>query len=212
MSDREQRALGVGGTITVREKKYELSPIAVQHLCNLEKESLRYYKRQFLQTFADNADLLGENSQDIITKKMEEAAVWDLDDLPKKTAYDVSHVPVTEKLREWAKAFQVEIDGEKSELTDVKIRAMLSTALDQEKVKREEVKAMAGKFPVQGKVRYDQWWVTGSMEGMVSFLLSSIQYKHPEVTEKEVKEWPISSIFEGAREVESITSPNLKNG
>jgi hypothetical protein len=212
MSEKEARALGAGGSITVEDKEYILRPIAVQHLCDLEREALEYYKRQYLKTFSDNRDLLGDEFGKLIVEETRTAARWELDDLPKKKVHDVSRIPITPELKKWAEEFQAEVDGKEEELTEAKIRAMLSTALDQEKMKVEKIKEMTGKKPIEGRARYDQWWVTGAMEGMVSFLFNSIRYEHKDVTRDEVRAWPISSIFEGAKKVEEITAPTIKNG
>ena len=214
MSEKEERALGAGTTMNVGEEEFRLRPVSVQHLCDLEREALKYGKRQYLLTFVENADLIPNgNGQDLIERKMELVATWDLDDLPKKKAFDVSRIPVNDKLKGWAEKFQEEeAGGGEEELTDARILALLVTALDQEKIKIEEVKTMTGKFPKQGRIRYDQWWVTGAMEGMVSFLYNSIRLEHPDMTKDKVRAWPIPSIFEGARKVEAITSPAVGNG
>jgi len=212
MSEREARALGAGSTITVKGKEYRLQPLAVQQLCDLEREALKYYKRQYLETYTENADLLGDGAQGLIERKYEEAAQWGLDDLPKKTAFDVSRVPVNDRLKAWARAFQEETGGEDEELTDRRVRALITTALDQERLNSKQVKKMTGRMPVQGRVRYDQWWVTGCYEGMVSFIHSSIRHEHPTVTKKNIREWSVASVIESAREVETVTTPDLKNG
>jgi len=213
MSERESRAMGAGTKIVVDEKEYMLRPVTVQHLCDLEREALRYYRRQVLQTYRDNADLLGERADELIAKKFEEVSRLSLDDLPKKKAHDASKLPVTEDARKWAEKFRQEIGGDQSEeLSDGRVRSLIVTALDQERITPDHVQTMTGRRPTLAKVRYDQWWVTGCFEGMVSFIHSSLRQDHPEITKEDVGTWPIDSIFESAREVESITVPNLGNG
>jgi len=219
MSDAEARALGSGSIMYVRDKEtgqeeaYTLRPIDVLHLCDIEREALHYYKREYLKTFQANADLLGGNPQEIIREEMREAAAWDLDDLPKKTAFDCSHIPVTSKLSTWVKIFHVDNGGDpEEELTDNTIKSLLTTALDQERINEKQIKHITGRMPRKAKVRYDQWWVTGCMEGMVVFIYHSIRVDHPNMTKDKVKAWPIPSLFEGSRKVEEITSPEVKNG
>ena len=218
MGESEARAMGMGNTITVktdgREKTYTLRPVSVLHLCDASREALEFYKRQFLETYTKNADLLGEVAQGLIERKFDEAAQWSLDDLPKKTAFDVSRVPINDRLKVWARAFQDQegMGEEDGELTDRRVRALLLTALDQERVRPEQVKKLTGRVPIQGRVRYDQWWVTGCFEGMVSFIYSSIRYEHPEATKETIRAWPITAVFEAARAVESVTTPDLGNG
>ena len=213
MSERESRAMGAGTAITVDGKEYTLRPVTVQHLCDLEREALRYYRRQVLQTYRDNADLLGDRADELIAKKFEEVSSLSLDDLPKKTAHDASKLPMTDVAKQWAEEFRQEIGGDQSEeLDEGKVRVLIVTALDQERITAKHVQKMTGRRPALAKVRYDQWWITGCFEGMVSFIHSSVKQDHPEVTKRDIGTWPISAIFESAREVESITAPNLGNG
>lgn len=213
MSDKESRAMGAGRKITVGEKEYMLRPVVVQQLCDLEQEALQFFRRQVLQTYRGNADLLGEQADELIAKKFEEVSRWSLDDLPKKTAYDASKLPVTDAARAWAKEFHQEIDGDQDEeLDDVRVRTLIVVALDQERITAKYVQKIVGRKPVLAKVRYDQWWITGCFEGMVSFIFSSLRQEQPELTRKDVGKWPIAAIFEISRKVESITAPNLGNG
>ena len=88
MGEREARALGAGKILTIGEQEYTLSPVTVRDLCELEREALRSYKRQFLETFRDSFDLLPEDEGlKLLREKLEEAARWTLDDLPKRKAF-----------------------------------------------------------------------------------------------------------------------------
>lgn len=216
-SDREARALAAGETITVEGKEYRLRPVMAQHLCDLERDALRAYKREYLQTYRDNADLLGDGTEgcDLVREKMDEVARWDIHDLPQKDVYDVSNIPVTDKLRKWLlDEFGLEVVGEEADLEveERRARAVLSTAIDMGKIKSGKVKELTGKLPVRGRVRYDQWWVTACIGGMVSFITSSIQRDHPEMTREKVQGWNYTKVIEAARLVESLTAAAIKNG
>ena len=205
--DREARMLAAGESIEVGGKRYKLRPVAAQHLCDLEREALKYYKRQCLQTFVDNADLLGkEKAQSLLERKLEEVSQWDLGDLPQRDAYDVGSVTITDEARKWALENQMEVPE-----TPTRLRALLNTALDRGLLTPAKVKDIVGKFPFHGKVRYDQWWVTASTEGMVSLIVSSIRHEHPEMTREDVAGWTFDKLAEAARIVEGITTPNPKN-
>ena len=207
-SDREARVLGAAESIQIGKDEYKLRPVVAQHLCDLEQEALRHYKRQYLQTFSENADLLGEaDAKVLLAAKVEEAARWDLQDLPQKDAYDVSRVPVNRHVRRWVK----EDDGEVPE-SDNAVRAVLANALDSGRITAAQLGKMAGKAPLRGRVRYDQWWVTSSMNGMISFILSSLRQDHPEMTKEDVAGWSFAQIAEASRKVESITSASMGNG
>jgi hypothetical protein len=234
MGDREARILGAGDKITVGDKEYTLRPVVAKHLCDLQRDALAYHKRQYLTTFRDNADLLSNGrGNTLLEQKMEEAARWTLEDLPQRDAFDTSRIPITQEVKNWIKEKYEEIPTEdcpicsgdskdgKSECeackgkgiidSDDTIRVLLVTALDQGTIKRREVKKLTGKNPVQGRVRYDQWWITACMEGMISFVVTSIQMEHENVTKKDIQKWSFTKIAEAARKVENISRPEMEN-
>lgn len=205
--DREARILAACETIEVGKDTFKLRPVVAQHLCDLEREALSFYKRQYLETFSKNADLLGNGKGDeLILRKLEEVARWDLQDLPQKVAFDVSSIPITKRLRRWIVANCPALPD-----TEGGQRAIIANALDIQKIKPEEVKELSGKTPSMGYIRYDQWWVTSLMSGMISFITSSIRSEHPEVTDKQVAQWPFDKVAEAARKVESITTASVGN-
>lgn len=204
-SDRESRVLAACETIEIDGKEYKLRPIVAQHLCDLEVEALRHYKRQYLETFSENADLI-PNGSALIEKKIEEVARWDLSDLPQKDAYDVSRIPINDQIKKWVTDNNDELPD-----TDNGIKAIIVNALDTGKLSPKDVRKLSGRTPIQGRVRYDQWWVTASMNGQISFIVSSVKYEHPEVTKKQVAQWPFGKIAEAARKVESITTASMGN-
>lgn len=205
--DREARVLGAAKSIMVDGKDYQLRPVVAQHLCDLERVALRHYKRQYLETFKENADLFVDgNLQALLERKMEEAARWDLDDLPQKDAFDASRIPVTKKIKAWV----ADTFGEVPD-TDRGIRAILTNALDTKRITAKQVKELSGKAPIQGRVRYDQWWITASMNGMITFITISVQSCHPDMSKEKVSNWPFGKIAEAARIVESITTASMGN-
>lgn len=209
-TDREARLLAAADVIDIvgddgKVKQYKLRPVVAQHLCDLERESLRDYKRQYLETFTQNVDLL-ENGQELVQKKFEEVARWDFSDLPKKMAYSVAHILPGDAIRTWIRETYNTVPE-----TDAGIRAVLVNALDNEKITMEEVHRMCGKAPIRGTVRYDQWWVTASMAGMISFITSSVRYEHPDMTREKVAQWPFQKVAEAARIVEAITAAKVGN-
>jgi hypothetical protein len=208
--------LGAGETIKVEEvnsngevkkREYRLRPVVAQNLCDLEQDSLEHCKRQYLKTYSQNADLLGDRAKELIEQKFEEVASWNLSNLPQKDVFDVSNVPIKNKKIKW---WLIEHHGEAPEDAS-SIRSLLSTALDNGQLKPEQLKKMTGVGPIRGRVRYDQWWITASMEGMVSFITASIKLDHPEVTKEQVAKWSFVSIADAARKVEKITVAALGN-
>jgi hypothetical protein len=203
-TDREARALAAGGTVTVEDKEYKLRPVRARQLTELERESLKYYKRQYLETFTDNADLLGDSID--LSAKVDEVAKWTLDDLPQKIVHDARNVPVTKKMEKWI----VEKYGEKPD-GDAAYKAVVTTALDSGDITVEKVKELTGAIPRMGKARFDQWWVTACVHGMISIIRASLN-GHAKDEVEGVDDWPLLKVTEAARIVESLTSADLGNG
>jgi hypothetical protein len=204
MSDREARALGAGDTITVGDKKYNLKPIRAKHLAELEKEALKYYKRQYIETFVDNADLLGDKID--LSAKVEEVAKWTSDDLPQKKVYSTTILPVTKKMQKWLE----EVYGEKPK-SDNAYRAIVGMALDSGEITKNKVEELTGASPRQGRARFDEWWVTASFAGMLSFIRYSLEDCGNQDSIN-INEWPFLKVVEAAKLVESLTSADLGNG
>jgi len=217
--DARERALKAGKSIKVKDKdtkkvkEYTLRPIDLRHLCDLERQALEFHQTSYMRAFKANLHLFGDDAVQILREEMRIVAKWDLDDLPKKMAYDCGKIPLTDRVKAWVKQFNAEIGGEEGELSESRMRALLTTALDQERLKLSVLKKMTeGKGPMQARVRYDQWWTTACMEGMVNYIFHSIRVDHPEVTKEDIRGWPIVSLYEGSRKVESITTADLGNG
>jgi hypothetical protein len=206
--ERERRMLGAADSITVNGKDFKLRPVVAQHLSDLEQLALSTFKRNYLKTYRDNLDLLPPPEREgLMAKKLAEVAVWDLKDLPYKQAYDASRVPINDALTEWL----VEHYGELPK-TDKGIIALVDVALDTDEITSDEVKALTEKAPIQGRVRYDQWWVTASINGMISMIASSIKQDHPETSTKDVSQWPFPKLVEASRKAESVSSASMGNG
>lgn len=209
MSDRVARMVAAGETIEVDGVEYRLRPIPIRHLKELEIKALRDYKRSYLQTFGDNADLLDGDAKQTLQQEIRRVATWTLRDLPKIEAYDCTRVPVNDKAKKWVRANYPDTDGEN---TDGRFRSLLNNALDTGRLSARELEKMTGCAPRKGTVRYDQWWVTASMSGMILFILSSIQVEHPKVTEADIDRWSISKLVEASNVVERLTSSDMGNG
>lgn len=211
-TDRERRALGACESIDINGTEYKLRPIVAQHLADLEKAALKYYKRNFLETYSDNLDLLEGDNTELMQTKLDEAARWDLKDLPYKAAFDVSRIPINDKVKAWIVEAFDELDKKDKPKDDKAIRSLLAASLDSEKLKPSKLKELSGKAPLEGRVRYDQWWITGSINGMIRFIVTSLQYDHPEIRTADVARWSFTQLAEASRKVESVTSASMGNG
>ena len=207
-TDREARMLAAGDTIIANEKEYRLRPVRSQQLCDLEKDALAFFIENYLETYKRNAEILGSDYRSIIERKLDEVARWDVSNLPSKKAFDCSRIPATDKIKEWVKS-HYDVPDDASDITYI---VLIATALDSEEITEQQVRDLSGKLPRKGSVRYDQWWVTGSARGMISFIYNSIRIEHPEVTLEEISNWPFTKLAEAARKVEKITTTSMGNG
>lgn len=221
-TDREARILAAGQSVEVNGKEYKLSPLNAGTLCELEREALRHYKREYLQTITDNLDILCNGDREtFLQNKVAEVARWSVGDLPQKAVFDAKRINVGEwkknesgelvfeplpAVAKWVKA-----NYGNAVLSEAAIRSLISTALDALTIKAEDVNAMTGTSPVQGRVRYDQWWITGCFEGMIYLIFESLRINHPEITSAEVKHWSFAKITELARTAEALTVADLGN-
>jgi len=199
--------MAAGDSIEINGKTYRLRPIVVQHLLDLERAALAYYKRQYMETFQANADLLGEDAEKIVQRELMKVARWDLSDVPRKDSYDAVLCPVTEELKKWLETNVGEVPAD-----DDSIRFVVTSLLDQGAVSADEIQEMTGRRPLVDKVRYDQWWITGTAAGKMSFILSSIRHEHPEVDESVVAAWTFVQLNEASRKVDALTVASLGNG
>jgi len=209
-TDREARALGAGDILEVNGERYTLRPVVVRQLCDLEREALHFYKREVLETYHNNLDLVGGSvdTSVVMEKKLEEVASWDVSNMPQKRVYDTSNLPITSKLREWIMSeFEIE------ESSEIVSRAVLSLSLDIGRITVSKVKELTGAVPLQGSVRYDQWWITASTEGMTRFVFASLQKEHGgDLTYDTISTWPYTKLVEASRLVEKITVAQMGNG
>jgi len=221
--DREARMMGAGekikiaeqvkgrrGRVTDVEKEYTLLPNRVKELLELEREALHAYKREYMQTFRANIDLVGLNgdSTTILTAELRDVARWSVDDLPQKTAYAVNWLPSTPELTSHLES----LFGFPPE-TEEGAKMLCMFGLDNGLLTPDKLKELTGKFPVSGKIRYDNWWVTGTVEGMISYIHASVTQSHPEVTKEQIRDqWGHFKIVEASRIVDSLSTASVGNG
>jgi len=209
--------LGAGETIEVDEidskgknkkNKYRLRPVRAKHLMDLERDALTSYKHEYLKTFSENAHLFPQDRRDeILIREMTKVAGWDLSNLPQKTTYSVIGLVVTSELKK-----EMETRYNQTIESDNGVLALVSNALETGTISEEDVLKLTKTRPLKAKVRYDQWWVTASIEGMVSFVTNSVRHDHPELTSEMIQNWPFAKIVEAAQIVERLTTASLGNG
>ena len=207
MSDKEARVLAAGDTIDVLGTEYRISPVGMKQLHEVQRAAVKYYKREYLSTYAENLDLIPEDQRaELLKQKFDEVAKWDVGNLPVKLAYDVRMVPVNEKLRSVLEdEFDDLPEGENE------VRFLLAAALDRELISTTDVVKLTGAKPRKARIPYDSWWVTAVREGMVEFVLAAVKTGHPTTTKKDIEGWPLAKIVQAARMAETLTAPDLGN-
>ena len=216
MGDREARVLGAGETIDVGDKKYTLSPLKLRELHELQREAFSYYKRQYLQTYYDNLDLLpAEQRGQLIERKLEEVARWDISNLPTKRAYSVAHINVTPELEKFLlDRFAGLLQGvDKTNQADYEatLLTVLVTNLDKEDIDAKQVHELTGQWPIVQSIPYDSWWVTSVYQGITAFIWHSVSQRHKEVKHSDVTGWPLLTQMRAMKMVENITAPAVGN-
>ncbi len=207
MADREARALGAGEQIEVDGETFHLHPIDVGILQEVSRAALDSYKKNFIQTYIDSAALMANSKGDaLLEKKLDEAARMIIGDIPKKSVYGVDNIKITDALKEMLRTIYDELPE-----TDLGIKGLLLTALDSEKVTPEKIKEITNKRPIKVQTPYDNWWVTASIEGMVTFIYASITADNGSFTKKDLSKWPLNKLSEAARIVEKLTAPSMEN-
>lgn len=220
--DRDTRALAAGELFEVDGAEYRLRPVSIQYLADLQNDALRFYKRQYIKTYTDNDDLLGESKDTLLQAAFEKMAEMTVSSLPTRRAFSMIGIPVTPKLREYmAQRTQVVADmfsddtyenTKENEKHDDTLRALVSNGLDIGDIEPGIVESLCDKRPRSLMVRYDEWWVTGTFEGQAAFIAASLRSGDEQrVPTKDVLEWPMERIAEASRLVENLTSANLGN-
>lgn len=207
MSDKEARALAAGDVISVSGEEYRISPVGMKQLHEVQRAAVKYYKREYLSTYAENMDLLpADQRAELLREKFDEVAKWDIGNLPVKLAYDTRLVPVNERLKA---ALEDEFDDLPE--NEVEIRFLLAAALDRELIAAADVLKLTGVKPRKARIPYDSWWVTAVREGMIEFVLASARTNHPDLSRAEVEKWPLVKIVQASKMAESLTTPDLGN-
>lgn len=210
--DSMARALAAEGPMTVMIGGIEcrVRPLGIQELTEVEQDCVSRYKRQYLETFSSNLDLLPNGGEGLMREKIEEVAKWGVDDLPRKAAYDTNRVKLTDSVKAFlAESFEID----PANTPELKMKRMVATALDQGMLDEKQYVVMTDSKPFKLKVPYVNWWITGSYDGMISFVWMCFRYRG--VTRVQVveamRENP-SLLIDLSREIERLSAPKLGNG
>ncbi len=188
--------------------EYKANPLTLKQLTIIQKEALKYYKRNFIQTWSENADLL-PNSEAMLAEAMNKAARMEISDLPLRTAYDCSKVKLNKKVRELLVGFSDYEDPINASDDDLVV--MLQNACDKEQISCAQVKQATGTKPKAVRVPYDAWWATSTYDGMATIIYCSFNDHHPDLTKEEILEWSPDQLIAVSAAVENLSSPDVGN-
>jgi len=210
MPDDMARALGAGSSSTVKiaGKDCSVRPLNIRELTEAERDCLQRYRRSYLETWQQNLDLLPEGGE-MLREKIEEAARWDVDDLPPKWAYDPRQIELTAGLKKWIKD-EMNVEGK---IDNDRMRRLATSALDQGLLSEKKYVEMTGKKPKKAKVPYVNWWITGAFDGMITFVW--LCFRPDGVTREEVIDAlgdNPSLLADTSRQIEELSSPAAGNG
>lgn len=213
MPESESRALAAGGplTVTIAGKECRARPLGMRELTEVERDCLDRYRRQYLETYAANIDLLPEASRGgLLEKKLDEVGRWDIDSLPPKFAYDPTDIILTPPLKQWI-VEHWKLDGDQQ---DNRLQRLAAASLDQETLSDAEYRKFTDNAePPKVKVPYVHWWITGSYDGMVTMIWTC--FRRDGVTREQVMEslgGNMTVLNELSREIEKLSAPQAGNG
>ena len=152
MAEDVARALKAKSPMMVKfgEKECQVRPLGIRELAEVEQDCLERYKRTYLKTWSDNIDLI-PNGEAALYDKLDEAAKWDIDDLPAKYAYDHNYVTVSKLLKNWLVShFSLDL----KRLGDDRARKLTASALDQEMLSPKEYEDLTSHNIKPEKVSY----------------------------------------------------------
>ena len=212
MSEKTARALGAGSgvTVTVEGKEYSVRPLGLRELTEVERDCLQRFKRQYLETYSTNLDLLPEADRaGLMGSKLDEVGKWDMEDLPPRFVHDPDNIRLTKSLKKWVHSNM----GDGGIDDDSQLKRIASVALDQETLSGKEYTTLTGSQPPRLKVPYINWWITSCFEGMVTFIWACFQ-KDGLTREQILSELghDINALVTLSREIERISAPKAGNG
>lgn len=212
MSESVARALGANETrtVTIAGKKCTVRPLGLRELTEVERLCVKQYKRNLLETYAENVDLLSESERaGLMREKLDEVALWDIDDLPPKRAHDATKIKATKKLREYViKTFAAD-----DSIKPLQLKQLVTGLLDSNAMNAATYKKYTDEKPPSVLVPYASWWITGSHDGMITLIWTC--FKDDGVTKDEVARELGSNkemLIAISRDIEHVTVPAVKNG
>ena len=222
MAEDVSRAVGAGDPdpIKIAGKEVRIRPLSLKELGEVERDCLKRFRRQYLEVYRDNLDLLSDSQRDrMMQEKIEETAKWDLANLPPKYAVDWNKVKITDRLRVWVDNYlENQSAPDKPEEQDAITRyykKLAAALVDRGVLSDEEYKQLTGYESPKVKVPYVSWWITATTEGQISLVWQCVASSG--ITRDDIESDPIllknpHELMEIANRIEAMTAPELGNG
>lgn len=212
------RAVGAGSLepVTINGKPCQIRPLTIKQLLEVERECLKQYRINYVGAYADTVQFLPEALRErVIREKIDEAAQWDVSDLPPKWVIDNKRVKVNDKIRQWLKESPIFDQGEKvvDAAPDIQLRDFIAVAMGQDMMSDDEYKQLTGYDPPKIRTGYVQWWTSGSMEGMLNMCFAC--FRKDGVTREDLELDLLQKpdlLIKLSRSIETLTAPALGNG
>lgn len=216
MSEDVARAVGSGGTdddLIIAGKKCTPRPLSLKELGEIERECLKKYRRSYVETFSDNCDFLSPPERDkLLQAKIEEAARWDISDLPIRESHSPESISISDGLVRWViEKFPPVGKLSKKKQTQV-VRRIAATSLSNGALTSDVYKELTGVDSQPVRIGYANWWMTATYEGQIEVLFAC--FKHAGVTRDEIcaaLNTNPDKLTDAAHEIERLTVPDLGN-
>lgn len=217
MPEDVSRALGANGANTVIIGGVECTarPLKIKEVAELQRICLDAYKRQYIRTFSENADLYPPDMRfQVLQEATERAGQMTLDNLPSKKIYNVKKIIVNEAVKSWVHDnFEEVIESQwgTSPVPEQGYKYLTAKALDRGALSDANYKKMAGKEAKFDNGGYLGWW-TEQPEGAVAMMW--LVFRSYGVTREQVEEYMdnnMAKAMETASEIETLTVPKQGN-
>jgi len=216
MAEDVARVLGASaGTLMIGDVECKVRPLTIIELTELERTCLKMYKREYLSTYSDNADLLPDGAGErLLREKMDEVSLWTLEDLPTKEVYDVSKIKINGSISKWlTDSFDyTPVKNASKEKVKRQKQEIIATCLESEDLSVELYTKLTDDVPRKHKVGYSSWWITGSHAGQLEMICKC--FEGNPVTRSDiilaVSKNP-QLMIELSRTIESLSAPEMGN-
>ena len=219
MSEDVARAVGAESPdgIRINGKDCRPRPLTIKELTELQRECLSQYRRSFVQAFSENADLLpGDEGKKLIREKLEEAARFDISNLPKRDVYDPRKIKINPSIEKWlvenVEGYEKDEEASK-EKQEKTTKRVVASALDEGLLDPKVYEELTGVHLVPSRVGYVNWWITGSFDGQIAMIC--LAFRGCNVTKDEIF-LEIGRnprvLIDLAREIEHLSAPEVGNG